>query len=316
MAKKTLLIALGGNALIRPGQRGTVEEQFANLEIPVRQIAALSREWRIIVTHGNGPQVGNLLLQQEACREVPPMPLEILVAQTQGQLGYMIESTLDAALTAAGEKRHLVSLISYVVVAENDPAFRRPEKPIGPVLPEGAAAPYATVRTSRGRRRVVASPEPVTIVEKEEIRRLLALDFIVICCGGGGIPVIREGRAFHGVEAVIDKDLASARLALEVGVDLFLIATDVPGAALDYGRPEERYLRRLEAGEVVRLQAQGHFPAGSMGPKVEAAARFVRGGGRRAVICALEEIGRAVAGKAGTEIVGGARAAGAAPLSG
>ena len=305
MTKQTLLIALGGNALIRPGQQGTVQEQFANLAVPVRQIARLSRQWRLVITHGNGPQVGNLLLQQEACREVPPLPLEVLVAQTQGQLGYLLESSLDGTLAEMGEKRHLVSLISYVVVEPGDPAFAEPTKPIGPALAEEAAraAAYPVRRTARGWRRVVASPEPVTIVEKEEIRRLLELDFIVICCGGGGIPVIREGRAFHGIEAVIDKDLASARLALEAGVEVFLIATDVPGAALNYGRPAERFLRRLPVAEAERLQAEGHFPAGSMGPKVEAAVRFVRGGGKRAVICALEEIERAVAGEAGTEVM-------------
>lgn len=303
--KPVLLVALGGNALIRPGEEGTAAQQFANLRGTVEQLARLSRHWRLVITHGNGPQVGNLLLQQESCRQVPPLPLEILVAQTQGQLGFMIESSLDSALSALGEKRHLVSLISYVVVDESDPAFADPEKPIGPILSDEAAAvaEFPVRRTPRGWRRVVASPEPVTVVEKEEIRKLLELDFIVICCGGGGIPVIREGRAFHGIDAVIDKDLASARLAAEVGVDLLLIATHVPGAALDYGRPSQKFLSRLTLDEALAHQAAGHFLPGSMGPKMEAALRFLRAGGQRASICALEEIEQAVAGKAGTQIV-------------
>jgi len=307
-SKEILLVALGGNALIREGEEGTISRQFANLRLPMRQIARLSDRYRIVITHGNGPQVGNLLLQQESCDQVPPLPLEILVAQTQGQIGYMIESTLDEELAAAGfGSRHLVSLISYVVVGENDPAFRDPTKPIGPYYSEEQARllPWPVRRTPRGYRRVVASPRPVTIVEKKEIRVLLDLDFIVICCGGGGIPVIREGRGFHGVDAVIDKDLASARLAAETGVDVFVIATDVPRVCLDYGTPEERTLERMTTAEAKRYLAAGQFPAGSMGPKVEAAVQFIEGGGRRAVICSIDAIDAAVCGSAGTEIVPG-----------
>jgi carbamate kinase len=305
--KETLLVALGGNALIRAGQRGTIEEQFENLLVPVRQIARLAGDYRVIITHGNGPQVGDLLLRQESCTAAPKLPLEILVAQTQGQIGYMIESTLDSELMKAGSDGGtcLVSLISYVVVDENDPAFLEPTKPIGPVYPEDEAGSlsFPVRRTPKGLRRVVASPRPVTIVEKREIKRLLDLDFIIICCGGGGIPVIREGRAFHGVDAVIDKDLASAKLAEEVGVDIFLIATDVPGVALDYGLPGQMFLERMTTDEAERYLAEGHFPPGSMGPKVEAAMRFMQGGGKRAVITSIEDIAGAVAGEAGTEIV-------------
>ena len=306
-----LLVALGGNALIRAGERGTIEEQFRNLRVPAGQIARLSREFRVIVTHGNGPQVGNLLLQQESCREVPQLPLEILVAQTQGQIGYMIESTLDTELQALGcGKQPLVTLLSYVVVDPTDPAFAAPSKPIGPTYgaAEAEILPWPLVKTATGWRRVVASPRPVTIVEKEEIRKLTELGFIVICCGGGGIPVIREERGFHGIDAVIDKDLASARLAREVGVDLFVIATDVPGAFLDFGRPGERFLHGMTATEARRHLAEGQFPPGSMGPKVEAAVQFVENGGRRAVIAAIEEIDAAVAGKAGTTITADAPA--------
>ncbi len=306
--KDILLVALGGNALIRDGQRGTAREQFDNLAGPMRQVARLSEDYRVVITHGNGPQVGNLLLQQECCREVPAMPLEVLVAQTQGQIGYMIESTLEGQLASLkGRRRHLVSLISYVMVDEHDPAFREPTKPIGPVYSDEQAAhlTWPLMRTPKGYRRVVASPQPLAIVEKEEIRRLLGMDFIVICCGGGGIPVIREGRAFHGVDAVIDKDLASACLASGVGVDILVIATDVPGVALGFGTTAERFLTVLPASEALRYLEDGQFAPGSMGPKVEAAVRFIRAGGREAVICHLDDIGAAVAGSAGTAVVQG-----------
>lgn len=305
--KETLLVALGGNALIRKGQAGTVEEQFENLKVPIRQIARLSRKYRIIITHGNGPQVGNLLLQQECCDTVPQLPLEILVAQTQGQIGYMIESTLDSELMALGisAEKPLVSLISYVVVDEKDQAFREPSKPIGPILTQerAPAFPYPVQKTPKGYRRIVASPKPITIVEKREITRLIEMDFIVICCGGGGIPVIREGRTFCGVDAVIDKDLASAKLAEEVGVDIFLIATDVQGAALNYGQVDQRFLRTTPVNDAIRYLEQGHFPPGSMRPKIEAAIQFLQTGGKRAVISSIETIEAAIQGRSGTEIV-------------
>ena len=309
MKKKTetLLVALGGNALIRKGQIGTIEEQFENLKVPIRQIARLHRKYRIIITHGNGPQVGSLLLQQECCHDLPRLPLEILVAQTQGQIGYMIESTLDNELMSLGLsiKTCFVSLLSYVVVDPKDPAFAHPFKPVGPVFTEEQARnlPYPVVKTPKGYRRVVVSPRPVSIVEKKEIQKLIEMDFIVICCGGGGIPVIRENRTFSGVDAVIDKDLASAKLAEEVGVDIFLIASDIPGAALYYGTDKEEFLHTATVKEMEKYLEHGHFPPGSMGPKVEAAVAFMRAKGKRAVICSLEEIEKAAEGNAGTEIV-------------
>lgn len=305
--KEILLVALGGNALIRKVQVGTVEEQFENLKMPIRQIARLSMHYRIIITHGNGPQVGNLLLQQEYQDAVPKLPLEILVAQTQGQIGYMIESTLDSELMELGisTQKPLVSLISYVVVDERDPAFQDPSKPIGPIFTEEKVAtlPYLTRKTEKGYRRLVASPKPLTIVEKREITKLIEMDFIVICCGGGGIPVIREGRTFCGVDAVIDKDLASAKLAQEVGVDIFLIATDVEGAAINYGKPNQRYLRTITIKEAARYMEEGHFPPGSMQPKIQASIEFLRSGGKRAMITSIEAIEEAVKGKAGTELI-------------
>jgi carbamate kinase len=308
ISKPTLLIALGGNALIRKGQQGTISEQFKNLRVPIRQIAALISKYNIIITHGNGPQVGNLLLQQESCDAVPKLPLEILVAQTQGQIGYMIESVLDEALMEQGvDFQPLVSLITYVVVDRKDPAFRNPTKPIGPTFTSAEAEklPYPTMQTPKGFRRVVASPKPLTIIEKREIQRLIKAGFIVICCGGGGIPVVRKGRAFSGVDAVIDKDLASALLALEVSAELLVIATDVAGVFTDFGTPQEKLIRTLPVKDARDFLTHDNAGKGSMGPKIEAAIRFVEGGGRRAVITNLDSIQTGIMETAGTQIVCG-----------
>ncbi|MGE5255602.1 MAG: carbamate kinase [Hyphomicrobiales bacterium] len=307
MPKPILLIALGGNALIQKGQKGTAEEQFANLKMPMQQIARLSQSYRVVITHGNGPQAGNLLLQQESCSEVPNMPLEIIVAMTQGQIGYMIESTLDRALMEIGitTEQLFVSLISYVVVDEKDPAFQSPTKPIGPFYTEEQAKklPYTMVKTDKGFRRVVASPTPLAIVEHREIKKLIEMDFIVVCCGGGGIPVIRKERKFRGVDAVIDKDLASAVLAGEIKADIFIIASDVPGVSIHWGKPQQQQLRKVPPAELERYMAEGQFPPGSMGPKVQAILQFHRATGSRGIICHLEDIERAVTGEAGTEVV-------------
>lgn len=303
----TLLLAFGGNALIRKGQAGTIDEQLENLRIPLSQAARLSQQYRLIITHGNGPQVGDLLNRQECCPGTQPLPLEILVAQTQGQIGYMVESTLDTELMEmeGAEQKPIVSLISYVVVHPDDPAMTNPTKPIGPILTEDQAmnATYPTRKTAKGMRRVVASPTPVTIVEKREISRLIQQDFIVICCGGGGIPVIRDGRRYCGVDAVIDKDLASACLAREVGIDMFVIVTDVAGAYLDFDGPNEKLVSRLTVTEAQELLDTGAFPPGSMGPKMQACVNFVRDGGKQAVIGSIDDIEGAVAGTSGTVIV-------------
>lgn len=305
-SKPVLLIALGGNALIKKGQEGTIQQQFENLRVPIRQIAELSEEFRIVITHGNGPQVGNIMLQQESCKKVPKLPLEILVAQTQGQIGYMIESAIDEALMEMGiNDRLLVSLITYVVVDKNDPGFKNPVKPIGPAFSrqEASFLEYPTMVTPKGYRRVVASPEPLTIVEKREIQSLIKMDFIVICCGGGGIPVIREGRAFSGVDAVIDKDLASALLAEEVAVDIFIIATDVAGAMLNFGTSDQKLIRQLTKESADQYIHEGQFGVGSMQPKVEAAVRFVNRTGKRAVITSIKDIKESVVLRAGTEFI-------------
>jgi len=305
--KPILLVAFGGNALIKKGQKGTHKEQFINLKQPMRQIARLSRKYKIVITHGNGPQVGNLLLQQESCSEVPKMPLEIIGAMTQGQIGYMLESSLDDALMEIGinGEQHFVTLISYVVVDENDPGFQNPSKPIGPfyTAEEAAKLTYNMVETENGYRRVVASPKPLTIVERREIKKLIDLDFIVICCGGGGIPVIHKERKFRGVEAVIDKDLASSILAQEIGADIFVIASDIHGAGINWGKPEQKILGRVSQPEMEKYVREGQFPAGSMGPKVEAIMQYSKSTGNRGLICHLEEIEKAIEGEAGTEII-------------
>jgi len=304
--KPILLIAFGGNALIQKGQTGTADQQFENLSLPMKQVAELSRKYRLVITHGNGPQVGNLLLQQESCDEVPKMPLEVIGAMTQGQIGYMIESSLDTALMEMGvdEEQDFVSLITYVVVDENDPAFQNPTKPIGPFYTEAEAAKlaYTLAKTDKGHRRVVASPKPLAIVAHNEIKKLINMDFIVICCGGGGIPVVRKERRFSGVEAVIDKDLASSVLAREINADIFIVASDVDGAAVDWGKPEQKILRKVAVSEIKEYVEAGHFPAGSMGPKVDAVIEFVESTGNRGIICGLDDIQKSVEGVAGTEI--------------
>lgn len=305
--KPILIIALGGNALIKKGGSGSIEEQFDNLKLPMEQIARLSRDHRIIITHGNGPQVGDLLIKQELCDEGEKLPLEILVAQTEGQIGYMIESSLDTALMGIGvDYRPLVSMITYVVVRPDDPRLENPDKPIGPVLAaKGRPAPdveYPVRETAKGWRRVVGSPQPMTIVERREIRTLIELDFIVICCGGGGIPVVREDRGFQGVDAVIDKDLASSLLGREVKADLFVIATDVEGAWLNYGKYNAHLLAEATLNEIEEYAANGHFPPGSMLPKVEACRRFTKATGKPSLICSIDAILEGVAGRTGTRI--------------
>lgn len=305
--KPIILIAFGGNALIKKGQKGTASEQFVNLQLPMRQIARLSRNYKIVITHGNGPQVGNLLLQQESCNAVPKMPLEIIGAMTQGQIGYMLESSLDTALMEIGieDQQQFVTIITYVVVDENDPGFENPTKPIGPFYSEEEAKglSYNLVQTDKGYRRVVASPKPLTIVEHREIKKLIDLDFIVICCGGGGIPVIRKERKFRGVEAVIDKDLASSILAREIKADIFLIVSDIEGAAIHWGTKKQKVLGKVSLKQMQQYIKEGHFPKGSMGPKVDAIVQFFQATGSRGIIAKLEAIELAIAGQAGTEII-------------
>ena len=298
---KTLIVALGGNALIRFGEEGTTEEQFRNLRVPISQIAELAREYNIIITHGNGPQVGMLLMQQEATSEVSKRPLQVLVAETQGQIGYMIESTLDEELMRIGldEQKLFITVLTYVKVDPTDPAFHNPTKPIGPAYSEPKPG---YVQTAKGWRRVVPSPKPKKIYQWREIKRLMELEsWIVIACGGGGIPVIKEGKRLSGVEAVIDKDLASSKLGEQIGADILLIATDVEKVALNYGKPNQKLLDRISVAEAKKFLQEGHFPPGSMGPKIEAVINFLEKGGKQAIITSIEKINDGLEGRAGTQ---------------
>ena len=295
---KTLIVALGGNALIKPGERGTPEQMINNLQAPIKQIAELSEEYNIVITHGNGPQVGALLLQQEATDEITRMPLQILVAETQGQIGFLIESTLDEELMRLGTdlEKYFLTVLTYVEVDPNDKAFTRPTKPIGPAYKRKRTG---YVKTSKGWRRVVPSPKPIRIVQSREIRKLMQENFIIISCGGGGIPVIKEGTHFQGVEAVIDKDLASAKLGEQINADILVIATDVEKVALNYGRVDYKYLDKVSTIDAKNYLKQGHFPPGSMGPKIQAVINFLESGGERAIITSIEKIKDALEGNAG-----------------
>jgi carbamate kinase len=296
---KTLIVALGGNALIKPGEGGTPEQMINNLRAPIKQIAELSDAYNIVITHGNGPQVGALLLQQEASDEITKMPLQILVAETQGQIGFLIESTLDEELMHLGTDldKYFLTVLTYVEVDRNDRAFKHPTKPIGPVYKKKQPG---YVKTAKGWRRVVPSPKPIRIVQSREIKKLIQENFIVISCGGGGVPVIQEGNRFQGVEAVIDKDLASAKLGEQVNADILVIATDVEKVALNYGRIDYKYLDRVSTADAKEYMKQGHFPPGSMGPKIQAVINFLESGGEQAIITSIEKIKEALEGKAGT----------------
>ena len=299
---KTLIVALGGNALIKFGDEGTTKEQFRNLKIPISQIAQLAKNYNIIITHGNGPQVGNLLLQQEATRAVSKRPLQILVAETQGQIGFMIESTLDEELMNIGldEEKLFLTVLTYVKVNAEDSAFLNPTKPIGPAYD---VPKPGYVKTAKGYRRVVPSPKPIKIYQWREIKKLMELgDWIIIACGGGGIPVIKEKKRLYGVEAVIDKDLASAKLAQQIDADILLIATDVEKVFLNYGTPSQTELDKLSVSEAKKYLDDGQFPAGSMGPKIQAVINFLESGGERAIITSIDKIIDALEGRAGTHI--------------
>jgi len=311
-ADKTIVIALGGNAILQPGQAGTVQEQLSNVESTADQIAELiSRGYRVVVTHGNGPQVGAILIQQEAGREqVPPMPLDVCGAQSQGQIGYMLQQSLGKMLARRSIAKPVVTVVTQMVVSPLDPAFQNPTKPVGPFYTED----YARRRmqsanetwiedAGRGWRKVVASPDPIRIVERDAIISLVRSGAIVIANGGGGIPVIEHNRHYEGIEAVIDKDLGGECLARDVKADILLILTDVGQVALNYKTPDQRDLGTVTLDEITRYQQEGHFKAGSMGPKVEACRRFVDRGGEASIVASLEHAVDAVEGSSGTRII-------------
>ena len=309
---QSVLIAVGGNSLIRHGEAGGVSQTEAHLRCTAAAIVDLLREGlRVVITHGNGPQVGAALLRSEiATGRAYPQALDLCDASTQGEIGYEIAQALENELSRAGLHTPVVSIITQTLVRAEDPAFRNPTKPIGMYYPAEEAHERMTLLgwkmvrdRARGYRRVVPSPEPVEIVEIETLRRLVSAGTLVVAAGGGGIPVVRNGDGLHGVEAVIDKDLASSLLATQLGMDLLLITTDVPYVCADYGMLMERPIHNITLPELEDLQRRGEFPPGSMGPKIEAVIRFLRAGGSRAVITDCEHLSQALRGDCGTQIV-------------
>jgi carbamate kinase len=314
MKSRTIVVALGGNALAPAGGSGTIGEQFEHTRSSLEPVVDMAREgWRIALVHGNGPQVGNALLRNERARDVaPPLPLGVLVAATAGWIGYMVQQSLQNALAAGGVDRQVVTLVTQVLVDPDDPTITDPTKPIGRRLDEETARELArdlgwdVAPVDGGWRRVVASPRPQGIVECEMIASLVAAGHLVIAAGGGGTPVYRHAElGFEGIDGVVDKDRAAAILARDIEADTLLILTDVEAVYVGFGTPEERALRRIDVAEGQRLLEAGEFGSGSMAPKMEAALRFVREGGERAVIARLDQGRAAVAGEAGTEIVRG-----------
>jgi carbamate kinase len=302
------VIAFGGNALTREDERGTWEEQSANARIAVRAALDLrAAGHQVLLTHGNGPQVGALALQQaQAASQVPVMPFDALSAMTQGQLGYLLQQAIHSIDSSAPT----ATILTRVVVDPNDPGFAHPTKPIGPFYDEPTARALAAERgwtvgpdAGRGWRRTIASPQPLEVVEIDHIRSLLEQDVMVIAGGGGGIPVARLDGRLVGVEAVIDKDRCSAEIASATGADLLVMVTGVERVALDFGTRWQRNMARLTVSDALRHLRSGEFPPGSMGPKIEAGARFVGRGGRAAVITSGEHLVSACAGRHGTWLV-------------
>lgn len=314
----TIVIALGGNSLIRANEKGTIEEQYANLRRTSEQLLELlTGENRIVITHGNGPQVGNLLLACEAARDiVPPLPLDICGAATQGLMGYMIQQTLANGLREKGIKHNITTVVTQVVVDKDDPAFKNPSKPIGPFYNLNEAQKLRQERgwemiedSGRGYRRVVPSPKPVSIQQARIIKSMLDASEIVVAVGGGGIPVVRENDGqLRGVEAVIDKYCASSRLAIDINADVLLILTAVECVFRDFGLPCQKALDHLSLAEAKGLLAEGQFGTGSMEPKIRAAIKFLQEGGektkREVIITCPEAVTTALQGKTGTRITG------------
>ena len=314
MTTAPVVVALGGNALSPAGGTGDVREMRAELARTAEVLADLVEQGiRLVVTHGNGPQVGRILLQQEyAAKWVPPMPMDVCGALSQGQIGYLLAQTLDAAFGARGLQTRVLSLVTQVVVDGRDPAFRRPTKPVGPSYDAAEAARiaqetgYVFKPMPDGRwRRVVASPAPQRIVEADPLREMVEAGHVVVAAGGGGVPVVEDGNGLRGVEAVIDKDLTAARLALLLRADQLAILTDVPRVQSGFGTPQAHEHARLSPRQARELLDAGEFSEGSMGPKVRACLEFVTGGGRRATIGALTSARDVVLGDAGTMIEAG-----------
>ncbi len=309
---ETVVIALGGNAFLQKGQKGTVEEQWNNVVKAMKQIAdIIERGYRVVLTHGNGPQVGNILVWMDSAKDrIPPLSMDIAGAMTQGWLGYMIQQALRNELKRRGLNKVVVSIVNQVLVDKNDPAFQNPTKYVGPYYTEEEAKKIAAEKgwimkpdPRGGWRRVVPSPDPKDNLEIEAIRTLVNAGFIVVASGGGGIPVIYEDGEIRGVEAVIDKDLAGEVLATKLGADYFIILTDVEGAMINFGKPNQKLLRKITVSEAEKYYKEGHFKPGSMGPKVLACIRFIRHGGKKAAIGHLYRALDILEEKTGTIIV-------------
>jgi len=307
-----VVLALGGNAILRRGERGTFEEQYRNVCGTVQRIADLVQAgYGVVITHGNGPQVGATVLRHEAAKSiVPPFPLDVCGSETQGFIGYMIQQALRNELKKRGLDKYVVTVVTRVIVDPDDEAFQNPTKPVGPFYTKQEAEKIRAHRpdlvvkedAGRGYRRVVPSPDPKIIAERFAIRSLVDNGFVVVACGGGGIPIVEEGTQARGVEAVIDKDLAGQRLATLIDASIFVILTDVDGAYLNYGTPEQTLIEQTTPHQLEQFLMEGHFKEGSMSPKITAAIRFVQNGGERAIIAELSKLREAMQRKSGTHV--------------
>ena len=313
--KKLIVIALGGNAIKQSDEIGTADNQFKNIGFTCEQLVKMNKlGYKLILTHGNGPQAGNLMIQQEESKLlVPSMPLDVVDAMTQGEIGYMFQNQLQNAFRRDGRKIPIATLITQVLVDKHDPDFDNPSKPIGPFYTKEEALELQKtkdyivkeVKTNKekGWRRVVPSPEPIGLVEHETIKVLLEEHVIVITSGGGGIPVVKqEDGQLNGVEAVVDKDKAGQKLAELVKGDIFLVLTDVNYVYLNYDKPNQKSIHKITVSEVEKYLKDGEFPAGSMAPKIEACIRFIKTGGEKAIITSLDRAVDALLGKTGTII--------------
>lgn len=313
MKQPLAVIAIGGNSLIADNSKRTVFDQYRAAGETSKHIAALvAAGYRVVITHGNGPQVGFILLRSDLAKDkLHEVPLESCVADTQGAIGYQVGQTLANELRNRGTERQIATVVTQVEVDPADPAFSAPTKPIGPFYTEAEAHRYEAENgwvlkedAGRGWRRVVASPKPISIIEEETIRLLLDQGVVVIAVGGGGIPVVRDAAGMlSGRAAVIDKDLASCLLAKNLHADLFIISTGVDKVAVDYKKPTQRDLDRLTVAEAEQYLAEGQFPAGSMGPKIAAAIDFLKAGGKEVIITQPHLLEEAIAGRNGTHLV-------------
>lgn len=307
-----MLVSLGGNAILKHTDKGTAEEQFFNTAKTSQVLVNMLKDnYHIVLTHGNGPQVGDILLAYDISKNtIPPMPLDVCVAQTQGMIGFMLQLSLENSLMKENMKKSIVTILTQTIIDRNDPQLNKPSKPIGPFYTVEEAEKlrnnhdWTIINDSgRGFRRVVPSPLPIGFVEESSIKTLYNEDKLVIACGGGGIPVMKnKAGCYEGVEAVVDKDHTSSLLASKIGAEVLLILTDVDKVAINYGKPDQKYLDHLTVPQAKNYLALGHFPPGTMGPKIESTIDFIESGGKKAIITSIENSIKALKGQAGTTI--------------